>query len=167
VTRTPECRVTRRLPASMTGQAASALLALSAVLAALSGCTGSTAEPAGYDPVPDEQLFEQVGALPGVRAADLEYKDTFAHPSEYSGDVTVGRGVDPVETLDAVSAILWQGRPEPTVVVTVRGPQGVLLDSTSVNLIGGSDFEDRYGPQPGTGEVPEDAELLPRPPGLP
>lgn len=151
----------------MTGRAASARLALPVVLAALSGCTGSTAEPVGYTPVPDEQLFEQVGALPGVRAVDLEYQDTFAHPREYSGDVTVGRGVDPVEALDAVSAILWQGRPGPTVIVTVRGPRGVLLDSTSVDLIGGSDFEERYGPQPGTGKVPEDAERLPRPTGLP
>ena len=89
-----------------------------------------------------------------MRSVDLEYTNTFMHPGEYSGDVTVGRGVDPVETVDAVSAILWQGRPDPTVILTVRGPQGVLLTSSSVSLLGGSEFEERYGPQPGTGEVP-------------
>ncbi len=148
-----------------TGSRAATTVAV-ALLLCTSGCTGSRTEPVDYEPVEDERLFSEIEDLPGVRSADLEYTDTFAHPSEYSGDVTIGRDVDPVATIDAVSAILWQGRPDPTVVVTVRGPEGTLLDSTSVNLIGGSDFEERYGPQPGTGEVPPDAEPLPRPPGL-
>lgn len=136
------------------------------LLLGASGCVGSTAEPVGYEPVPDEQLFTEVADLPGVRAATLGYEDSFAHPGEYFGEVRVGRSVDLVETLDAVSAILWQGRPDPTVVVTVRGSQGEV-DNASVRLINPPDLEARYGPQPGTGEVPADAEPLPRPPGLP
>lgn len=120
----------------------------------------------GYDPVPDEQLFEQVEDLPGVRSADLGYEDSFTHPSEYFGEVTIRRTADPVETLDAISAILWLGRPDPKVIVTVRGPR-TEIDNASIRLMNPTDLEERYGPQPGTGKVPEDAEPLPRPPGLP
>lgn len=136
------------------------------LLLGVSGCVGSTAEPVGYDPIPDEQLLDEVKALPGVRSVDLIYTNTFMNPSEYSGDVTIERGVDPVDTVDTVSAILWQGRPRPVIVVTVRSPRGVVVNSASVGLTNPTALEERYGAQPGTGEVPADAEPLPRPIGV-
>jgi hypothetical protein len=136
------------------------------LLVGVSGCIGSTAEPVGYDPVPDEQLFDDVESLPGVRSVDLVYTNTFTNPSEYSGDLTIERGVDPVETVDSVSAILWQGRPRPVIIVTVRDPRGVLVTSASVGLTNPTALEERYGPQPGTGKVPADAGPLPRPVSL-
>lgn len=150
-------------PATRLGRASAGALAL---LLGTAGCIGSTAEPVGYTPVPDEQLFADVADLPGVRRVDLEYENSFMHPSEYSGDVTIGRGVDPVDTLDAVSAILWQGRPDPLIIVTVHRPRGVQIDNGSINLLGSTYLEERYGPQPGTGEVPKGAPRLARPPSL-
>lgn len=135
-------------------------------LVGVAGRTGSTAEPVGYDPIPDEQLFDEVKALTGVRSVDLIYTNAFMNPSEYSGDVTIERGVDPVDTVDTVSAILWQGRPRPVIVVTVRSPRKVLVDSASVGLTNPTALDERYGAQPGTGEVPADAEPLPRPIGV-
>lgn len=101
-----------------------------------------------------------------MRSVDLIYTNTFMNPSEYSGDVTIERGVDPVDTVDTVSAILWQGRPRPVIVVTVRSPRKVLVNSASVGLTNPTALEERYGAQPGTGEVPADADPLPRPVGV-
>lgn len=135
------------------------------VMLVAAGCTSSAEPNLDYEPVDDKVLFQQVEDLPGVRSAELGYEDSFSHPREYFGEVTIRRTADPVDTLDAISAILWQGRPDPKVIVTVRGPQAEI-DNASVRLMNPSELAERYGPQPGTGEVPEDAEALPRPPSL-
>lgn len=138
--------------------------ALLVVLVA-SGCTSSAEPSIDYEPVDDQALFQQVEDLPEVRSAELDYEDSFTHPSEYFGEVTIRPTADPVETLDAISAILWQGRPDPKVIVTVRSPR-TEIDNASIRLMNPTDLEERYGPQPGTGEVPDDAEPLTRPPGV-
>lgn len=157
MTRT-ECRgVTRHLPASTTGRAASALFALPVVFAALSGCTGSTAEPVGYEPVPDTELFSEVQRMPGVLEADVSYDNSFTNGSNYLALLRVERGTDVAGVIDAATAILWQGRPDASILVEVtRRGSNLIANSTSVGLPSRESLVQRYGPQPGNGEVPAD-----------
>ena len=111
--------MTRLLPASITGRAASALLALPVVLAALSGCTGSTAEPVGYDPVPDSELFAEVQRLPGVLEADVSYDDNFTNGPNYVAQLRAERRADVADFIDSATAVLWQGRPDVRILVEV------------------------------------------------
>lgn len=134
------------------------------LLVGVSGCVGSTAEPMGYEPVPDERLFSEVDDLPGVRSVDLEVSSSFTNGPVYSGYVRVDRRADLLGTFDATAAILWQGKPRAIQLVKVEGPQG-RVENTTVRLQSTTDLE-RFGPQPGTGTVPTDADPLPRPPNL-
>lgn len=135
------------------------------LLLGVAGCTGSTAEPVGYEPVPDERLFSEVDDLPGVRSVDIEFSSSFTNGPVYSGYVRVDRRADLLGTLDATAAILWQGKPRAIQLVKVTSPRG-RVENTTVRLQSTTDLEERFGPQPGTGEVPADADPLPRPPNL-
>jgi hypothetical protein len=128
----------------------------------MGACTSpSTPEPS-YDPVPDPDLYQQVEALPGVRSADIAWDSSFTNGAVYSGTVRLDRSVDPVETLDEVTAILWQGRPNSSVILDVVTPRGTI-NNASIRLQDHIEIEERFGPQPGDGEVPPDAPPLPRP----
>ncbi len=132
----------------------------------MGACTSpSTPEPT-YEPVPDSELYQQVGALPGVRSADISWDSTFTNGAVYSGTVRLERRVDPVATLDHVTAILWQGRPDSSVILEVVTPRGTI-NNASIRLQGYLEIEERFGPQPGDGEVPPDAPPLPRPTPVP
>lgn len=150
----------------VTRRGASALgLVVSVML--LGGCLlGSSDGPSpDYDPVDDATLFEQVEQLPGVRSVAIEFSSSFTNGPVYSGTVRVDRSADLLGTLDATAAILWQGKPRAIQLVKVTGPQG-RVENTTVRLQSTTDLEERFGPQPGTGEVPADAAPLPRPPNL-
>ena len=144
-------------------------LALASPLLLLGGCANDP-EPTGppgppepsYDPVADTVLYRQIEDLPGVRAVDIDFRDTFTDGPVYSGTVRVARDVSPLSTLDRVSAVLWQGAPEPSMLVEVTSPRGSVGNST-VRLQSPSELEERYGPQPGNGEVPASSSPLPRP----
>jgi hypothetical protein len=133
----------------------------------LGGCfLGSSDGPSpDYDPVDDATLIEQVEQLPGVRSVDIDFSSSFTNGPVYSGYVRVDRSADLLGTLDATAAVLWQGKPRAIQIVKVQGPQGSVENST-VRLQSTTDLEERFGPQPGTGEVPADAAPLPRPPSL-
>jgi hypothetical protein len=132
------------------------LLAVGSML--LTGCGDPSPKPS-YDPVPDTDLFAQVEKLPGVRSADLEYSDSFANPNEYAGTVTVARTADVAGVVDRMCALLWQGRPEVSVHVTVSyGSREVT--TADLRLSTPDDLERRYGSQPGSGEPPPSATPL-------
>ena len=111
-------------------------------------------------------LFQQVANLPGVRSADISWDSSFTNGAVYSGTVRLERRVDPVDTLDHVTAILWQGRPRSSVILDVVTPRGTI-NNASIRLQGHLEIEERFGPQPGDGEVPADAPALPRPSPVP
>ena len=140
--------------------AALVLLALP-LLGACTSPSSSTPEPT-YEPVPDPDLYRQVEELPGVRSTDITWDSSFTDGAAYAGTVRLDRRADPVATLDEVTAILWQGRPDSSVVLDVVTPSGTI-NSASVRLQGHLEIEERFGPQPGDGEVPADAQPLPRP----
>lgn len=134
------------------------------LLLGISGCVGSTAEPVRYEPVPDEQLFAEVGRLPGVVEADVSYDNSFTTGSNYLALLRVKRGTDVAGVIDAATAILWQGRPDASILVEVtRRGSNLIVNSTSVGLSARESFVRRYGPQPGDGEVPADEPPLREP----
>jgi hypothetical protein len=100
-----------------------------------------------------------------AKQLDLDFSSSFTNGPVYSGYVRVDRSADLLGTLDATAAVLWQGKPRAIQIVKVQGPQGSVENST-VRLQSTTDLEERFGPQPGTGEVPADAAPLPRPPSL-
>lgn len=137
------------------------------LLLGVSGCAGSTAEPVGYEPVPDSELFAEVQRLPGVLEADVSYDDSFTNGPNYVAQLRAERRADAADIIDSATAVLWQGRPDVRVLVAVRREGSDLtVDSLAVGLPSRESLVERYGPQPGTGEVPADAEPLSRPPGL-
>lgn len=133
----------------------------------LGGCLlGSSEGPSpDDDPVDDATLIEQVEQLPDVRSVDIQLSSSFTNGPAYSGYVRVDRSADLLSTLDATAAILWQGRPNAIQLVKVESPRGSVENST-VRLQSTTDLEERFGPQPGTGEVTADAEPLTPPPSL-
>jgi hypothetical protein len=152
--------------ARASGRAGSTLSSLSAllVLVILTACTGSTPEPVGYDPIPDSELFAEVQRLPGVREADVSYDDSFTNGPNYVARLRAERRADVADIIDSATAVLWQGRPDVTILVEVRREGSDLtVDSLTVGLPSRESLVERYGPQPGDGEVPPDAPPLPRP----
>lgn len=109
---------------------------------------------AGYTPVPDQELFAEVAALPGVTSADVRWTDSFGNSNVYAGTVRVTRSADPEAVLDRVHAILRQGRPGATLGVTVRQPGAPDTTAAQLGLYTAADVEERYGPQPGDGRPP-------------
>ena len=137
------------------------------LLLGVSGCVGSTAEPVGYEPVPDSELFAEVERLPGVLEADVSYDDSFTNGRNYLALLRVGRRVDVADIIDSTTAVLWQGRPDVSILVEVeRRGSNVIVNSTSVGLSTRESLVQRYGPQPGDGRVPAGAPPLrvPSPP---
>lgn len=137
------------------------------LLLGTSACVGSTAEPVGYEPVPDSELFAEVQRLPGVLKADVSYDDSFTNGPNYVARLRAERRADVADIIDSATAVLWQGRPDVTILVAVRREGSDLtVDSLTVGLPSRESLVERYGPQPGDGEVPTDAEPLPTPPSL-
>lgn len=121
-----------------------------AVLVLLAGCvTGASddaSESAPDGAVPDDVLFGQVAALPGVETADLRFEHPFGNPAAYAGEIAVEAGADPMCVLDEALSVLHQGRPEAELGVRVTS-DGRMYDLLSLVGRDGS-AEDRYGPQP-------------------
>lgn len=122
------------------------------------GCGG--VEKSGYEPVPDGDLFAQVAQVPGVTQVHLTGYDGEPQGTGYNGQIVIDGSADPVAVLDRVLAILWQGMPDAN-YDSVR----VLKDTSptrasDVGLTRHAEFEERYGPQPGTGVPPSDKPAL-------
>ena len=131
-------------------------LALTVSACASDGSDGALPRTPDYTPTPDAELFAAAGRVPGVSAVDIGFNDTWPEKG-YKGEVTIDAGVDPQGVLDAVYAILRQGRPGASITV------GGVQDGTSLRfeLLGGRAgtpvaLEKRYGPQPGDGSPPGD-----------
>lgn len=124
-------------------------------LVLLAACrTSSGDDEPDYTPIPDAELFAQIGRLPGVSDVDISYSKDFGNTG-YIGQIAVAAGTDPVATLDHAYAILRQGRYRAsiTVVAVQNGKQfsTIELGTGSSN----AELTKRYGPQPGTGEPPQ------------
>ena len=141
-------------------------------LLVLTGCVlGGGSDPdkgSSYDPVPDAQLFADVGRIDGVRSVDLDYLDSFANPNSYAGTITVEPGAkDVAGIVDRMCAILRQGHPDASILVSVALRGNATVATTAYHVALPQDLEKRYGPQPGTGEPPQDARPLGKVPGVP
>jgi hypothetical protein len=69
--------------------------------------------------------------------------------------------------VDQACAILGQGHPDASIVLEVTLPDRSTVSTVAYDLAFPSDLEQRYGPQPGTGEPPPDASPLAKVPGVP
>ena len=87
----------------------------------LSSCTAPEEDGPDYTPVPDKELFAEVEQIKGVVSADLDWSDEFGRPNTYDGTIRT-RGVSACEVLDHAYAILWQGRPDATLLLEVEQP---------------------------------------------
>ena len=139
--------------------------ALVCLVPLLSSCTGGgEKDDPDYTPVPDSKLFAQVEQIKGVVGADLDWTDRFGRPNTYDGVIRT-RGVSACEVLDHAYAILWQGRPDASIVIEVeqRDPppsdlaEFDVVDLRAVDRAVERDPASRYGEQPGTGEPPDDS----------
>lgn len=121
-----------------------------AVLVLVAGCVAGASDdssaPASDGAVPDDVLFGQVAALPGVETADLRFEHPFGNPAAYAGEITIEAGADPVCVLDEALSVLHQGRPGVDLGVRVTS-DGRMYDLLSLVGRDGS-AEDRYGPPP-------------------
>lgn len=138
----------------LTGQ----VLAVAITVALMAGCLpgGGTDDKPGYEPVPDDELFAEVAALDGVRSVDVRFVEGFGRTNNYGGEIVVEDPDRALEVLDRAAAILWQGREGALADLLLLGPDNQLLHYTSdLGLRSPADYEERYGPQPGTGEPPE------------
>ncbi|VXC07081.1 hypothetical protein [Nocardioides sp. AX2bis] len=127
------------------------LVALAAACSSTGGATPDPTVPAGYEAVPDEELFSVPRSLPGVRASDLRYVDELGQSRSYRGRVTMQEGL-PEErvdrTFDTVLRVLRHGRFGASYEVDVQSGSyvagGVTFDLTLAE-----DYEARYGEQTG------------------
>jgi hypothetical protein len=128
---------------------------LVALTCLLGGCGKDDAD---YTPKEAATLFAEIAAMPGVTEVHLEEYGPSGigeHRSAYQGYVQVDDAADPLQVLDRVLAILWQGIPGAD-LSSVRVHQGdALYDAAYVGL-GDPLLTKRYGSQPGTGEPPAD-----------
>lgn len=132
-----------------------------AALLILGGCSlnNMPMAKATYAPISDAALYRQIAAIPGVTAVDLHWTNGFDNPNGYSGDVYARKASDGLSTLDRVLAILRQGHPGASLAGVQVAVQGEFTVSPpDVGLWSESDYQGRYGPQPGTG-VPPDTPL--------
>lgn len=123
--------------------------------------SAGSAQPS-YAPLPDDQLFAAIRALPSVTSSEVSFTDNITHGIQYRGTIYVDGSVDPVRVLDQANAILWQGRPARLAIEVVSGTRtsgslAVTQRSLGLDLIGSqaeAAYEKRYGPRPGTGQPP-------------
>ncbi|GIG35348.1 hypothetical protein Cpa01nite_07290 [Cellulomonas pakistanensis] len=115
----------------------------SAVAIALVGCGTASSRNAS---VPDDVLFAQVTALPGVRDADLKWELNFGNTPAYMGTVVAEADADPLCVLDETLAVLYQGRRDTSLraVEVVQGSTSVRAE----DLVGETPLGERYGPRP-------------------
>ena len=108
-----------------------------------------------YTPVPDQQLYSKVAALPGVEKADLSFTDAvpdYAHV----GEIDIAPDADAQLVLDTIYAILRQGRFDAAInVVGYQSNRAVKLEALP-DAGGPDELRKRYGPQPGDGTPPGD-----------
>lgn len=137
-----------RLPALIVG-----ILLLTG--ACVSGSSDGGREKPDYTPVPDDELFSRVAAVPGVERADVSYNDTFPDRA-YVGEVDIAADTDAQLVLDTIYAVLRQGRVDAAINVT--GYQaGTDVRLAALDRSGSpAELEKRYGPQPGDGTPPND-----------
>lgn len=113
---------------------------------------GGRAKP-DYTPVPDDELFSRIAALPGVEKADLSFNDTWPEHS-YLGEIDLSPDADGQQVLDTVYAMLRQGRFDAAInVVGYQANREVRLEALRRSGIP-SELIKRYGPQPGDGTPP-------------
>lgn len=134
------------------------LLALTCVLGGC-GDGGNGDGDASYTPKKSSQLYAEIAAIDGVTSVDIgEYESAGLGGSRpaYRGQVRVTDAADPLQVLDQVLAILWQGLPGASLrdVVVHQGDTG-FYDAPYAGL-GDALLKERYGPQPGTGKPPAD-----------
>ncbi|MCD9199891.1 hypothetical protein [Aeromicrobium wangtongii] len=126
------------------------------IVLALAGCRAGESDgpkKAEYTPVPDDTLFSQVAALPGVKRADVSFNDTWPEHT-YLGEVDISPDADAQQVLDTVYAVLRQGRFDAGInVVGYQANREVRLEALPRSG-GPAELEKRYGPQPGSGTPP-------------
>ncbi len=132
------------------------VLALAIAVALMTGCRPGGDDPkASYDPAPDDDLYAEIADLDGVTKVKIRFVEGFARTNNYGGEIVVDDPERALEVLDRAIAILWQGREGALADLIVLGPDNQLLKYTSdLGLRKPADYEERYGPQPGTGEPP-------------
>ncbi|EFQ82180.1 hypothetical protein HMPREF0063_12704 [Aeromicrobium marinum DSM 15272] len=125
-----------------------------AALLAAGGCTPGRDDPTpAYTPIPDEQLYAQILAVPGIQSVDIAYVDTLENL--YAGKVAIAPDADAQEVLDRAHAILRQGRADADInLVGVQDGRQVRFEDLDVGTR--AELEQRYGPQPGDGTPPGD-----------
>jgi hypothetical protein len=133
---TAEPARTRRSAARAAGVAAGVV----GLLLAVGACAA-----ADDGPVPDDALFDQIDALPGVVSSDIHYMHGLWAPDVYGGGIDVAPGVDAVCVLDQVYEILWQGR---HVDIAVNAFQPGMQTVERRNFLGSDKLVQRYGPRP-------------------
>jgi hypothetical protein len=127
------------------------LLALAAACSSTGGATPDPTVPAGYEAVPDEELFAAVRALPEVRSADLDHLDQLGQSNTYRAEVRLAPDLprrQAVAVFDQVLEVLRHGRWEAGAVVQVSSSDATV-SGVSVGLRQAADYEDRYGEQTG------------------
>ena len=132
------------------------------------GGAGTASASASYQPVPDEQLFAAVRALPDVTGARISHRDNATDGSLYSGTLVTDGSTNPFATLDAAVAILRQGRQgaQITLAVAPDRARGIPRQYTSTEFLDRSAADpltERYGPQPGPGTPPSEPPVPPAP----
>ena len=125
--------------------------------------SASDEQDPAYEPVDDADLDRQVEDLPGVRSVDVTSDQSSpTGPSTPARSAWTGASTS-VGTLDAVAAILWQG--DPLVRwCRRREPARHVENSTRSGSRATTSSRSASARSPATGEVPADAEPLPRPP---
>ena len=134
--------------------------------------SGSPEPTASYKVTPDADLFAQIKALPGVLDSNIHFIDKFGWGRKYEGTIFVAPDTttdDAITLLDHANAILWMGRPNADLTVTVAAMDGNvqrdLATQTDLGIVDELVDPDtgkftyardaaraRYGPQPGTGK---------------
>lgn len=122
-----------------------------------SACTSGGSDDgrlkADYTPIPDDDLYSAIAAIPGVEKADVSLNDTFPDYA-YVGEVDISPDVDAQVVLDTIYATLRQGQFRAAINITgYQSGRDVRL--TALRRSGSpSELEKRYGPQPGDGKPP-------------
>jgi hypothetical protein len=131
-----------------------------AIISAIaSGCTAEPTRP-DYTPAADEVLFEQVRALPHItKIVSLYYEKKFGVSNGYTATIDTDGEIDPNAFMDQVFAILYQGKQQAEIRISVTAPTKGKPDTPHLYMLLGSELRERYGAQPGTGLPPADKPL--------